>query len=93
MCLLIFIKISAVTVCGQQFYRNIKSTKIKKIYVVRRVIRFFYYSASLGFGIAEYNDRPLIEKKLPGGGLSWKMKSIVPDLSEKIMACMTVVRQ
>ena len=98
MCLLIFIRISAATLCGRQYYRNIKSTKIKKIYVVHQVIGFFYYSAPLGFGIAEYNNRPLIEKKNLGGGgwclspenarKSRKMKSIVPDLSEKIMACM-----
>ena len=104
MCLFIFIRISAVTLRGLQFYRNNKSTKIKKIYVARRIIRFVYYSAPLGFGIAEYNDQPLIEKKIyiyPGGwgaGVclsvpenareSRKMKSIVPDLSEKIMACM-----
>ena len=55
----------------------------------------FYYFALLGFGIAEYNDWPIIEKKNQVGGSvpengrkSWKMKSIVLDLSEKIMACM-----
>ena len=60
--------------------------------------KIFYYFAPLGFGIAEYNDWPIIEKKKRGGGFvgsvlengckSPKMKSIVPDLSEKIMACM-----
>ena len=54
-----------------------------------------YYFAWLGFGIAEYNDRPLIEKEKKRGGpvpengrKSRKVKSIVTDLSEKIMACM-----
>ena len=58
----------------------------------------FYYFAPLGFGTAEYSDQPIIEKKkkkMGGGGSvpenghkSRKMKSIVLDLSEKIMACM-----
>ena len=64
----------------------------------------FYYFAALGFGIAEYNDWPIIEKKkkkkkkigsggsIPENGRkSPKMKSIVPDLSDKIMACMPLL--
>ena len=54
--------------------------------------KFFFYYAPLGFGIAEYNDRPIIEKggSVPeNGGKFQKMKSIVPDLSEKIVACMS----
>ena len=100
MCLLIFIRISAATLLGRQmkschFTEISKAQKLKRIHVVRRVIRFFYYFAPLGFGIAEYNDRPIIEKKKQGGvsvpengHKSRKMKSIVPDLSEKIMTCM-----
>ena len=62
--------------------------------------KIIYYFASLGLGIAEYNDRPIIEKKkkkmggsvLENGRKSRKMKSIVPDLSEKFMACMQVCK-
>ena len=63
----------------------------------RRLIGFFFYHfARLHFAIAEYNDWPIIEKKKDGGGglsvpenrrKSRKMKSIVSDLSEKIIAC------
>ena len=78
-----------------QFYQNIKSTKIKK--TLRRLLinEIVYFFAQLGFGIAEYNDRPrpIMEKEKMGGSVpengrkSRKMKPIVPDLSEKIMAC------
>ena len=30
--------------------------------------KIFYYFAPLGFGIAEYNDWPIIEKKKKNGG-------------------------
>ena len=77
MCLLIFIRISAATLLGRQmkchFTEISKAQKLKRIHVVRRVIRFFYYFAPLGFGIAEYNDRPIIEKKNKEGCLSQKM--------------------
>ena len=49
----------------------------------------FYYFAPFSFGIAEYNDRPINEQKISENGRKFrKMKSIVLDLSEKIMACM-----
>ena len=75
-----------------QFYQNIKST----IHVVCRIIRFFLLFCTLGSSIAEYNDRPIIEKKKNRGVVgvpentrkSRKIKSIFPHLSEKIMACM-----
>ena len=54
----------------------------------------------MGFGIVEYNNRPIIEKKkekkkkisegkflLENGCKSREMKSIVSDLSEKSTAC------
>ena len=100
MCLLIFIRISAATLRGRQtklcnFTEILKAQKLK---ISRRpsINRTFYCVAPLGFGIAEYNDRPITEKKnkknggsVPENGRkSRKMKSIVPDLSEKIMACM-----
>ena len=104
MCLLIFIRISAATLRGRQtkscyFTEILKAQKFKKIHVVRLII-FVYYFCTLGFSIAEYNDRPIIEKKMGGGGKSVpenacksrKIKSIVPDLSEKIMACMILAR-
>ena len=50
----------------------------------------------MGFGTAEYSDQPIIEKKIGGsvpenGRKSRKMKSIVPDLSEKIMALLDLM--
>ena len=105
MCLLILIRISAATLCAQQM-KSCNFTKIlkaQKLKFSRRPSsnKIFNYFAPLGFGIAEYNDRPKIEKnkniKKNQGGVvsvpengrkSRKMKSIVPDLSEKIMACM-----
>ena len=71
MCLFIFIRVSAATLRGRQtkscsFTEIIKAQKLKN-HVVRRVIRSFYYFAPLGFGIAEYNDRPIIEKKKKSG--------------------------
>ena len=92
MCLLIFIRISAATLRGRQtkscnFTEIIKSQKLK-ISCCPSSNKVIYYFAPLGLGIAEY-------KKSRGGGSvpengrkSRKMKSIVPDLSEKIMACM-----
>ena len=98
MCLFIFIRISAATLRGQQtkscnFTKILKAQKLK-ISCRPSSNKIFYCFAPLGFGIAEYNDRP-IKKKSGGersvsenGRKSRKMKSIVPDLSEKIMACM-----
>ena len=65
MCLLIFIRISAVTLRGRQtkscnFTEILKAQKLKNS---RCEDQIFYYLAPLGFGIAEYNDRPIIEKK------------------------------
>ena len=103
MCLLIFTRISAETLCGRQtkscnFTEILKAQKLK---ISRRPLsnKIFYYFAPLGFGIAEYNDRPIIKIKICGGGWwcvsvpengrkSRKNKSIVPDLFEKIMVCM-----
>ena len=102
MCLLIFIRISATTLRGRQtkscnFTKILKAEKLK---ISRRPLSYkiLYYSAPLGFGIAEYNDRPIIGGGGKSGGgrcsvlenahKSRKMRSIVPDLSEKIMACM-----
>ena len=102
MCLLIFIRISAATLRGRQT-KSCNFTKILKAQILKNSLcpssnKIFYYFAPLGFGIAEYNDRPINEKKKKnrGGGVcvcvcpgKWtQMKSIVPDLSEKIMACM-----
>ena len=100
MCLLIFIRISAATLPGRQtkscnFTEILKAQKLK-ISRCPSSNKIFYYFAPLGFGIAEYNDRPIIGEKKWGvresvpenGRKSRKMKSIVPDLSEKIMACM-----
>ena len=104
MYLLIFIRISAATLRGRQtksrsFAEILKAQKLK---VSRRpsINEIFYCFAPLGFGIAEYNDRPIVKKKMKGGGREsvpenghkfQKMKSIVPDLSEKIMAYMFYV--
>ena len=101
MCLLIFIRISAVTLRGQQrkscnFTEILKAQKLKNSRCPSSN-KIFYYFAPLGFGIAEYNDQPIIGGKknrrvgvaVPENGRkSRKKKSIVPDLSEKIMACM-----
>ena len=77
MCLLIFIRISAATLHGRQtkscnFTKILKAQKLK---TSRRPSsnKIFYYFAPLGFGIAEYNARPIIGKKIKGGGLSRKM--------------------
>ena len=107
MCLLIFIRISALNLSGRQmkscnFIKISKAQKLKNS-CCPSINKILYYFAQLGFGIVEFNDRPIIEKeeKRGGGGggeeggLSLKMdaktrkvKSIVLDLSEKIMACM-----
>ena len=72
MCLLIFIRISAVTLRGRQtkscnFTEILKAQKLK---ISRRPSsnKIFYYFAPLGFGVAEYNDWTIIEKKIGGGG-------------------------
>ena len=78
MCLLIFIRISAATLCGRQtklcnFTEIIKAQKLKSS-CCPSCNKIFYYFAPFGFSIAEYNDRPIIEKKKNGGGvLSRKM--------------------
>ena len=106
MFLLIFIKISAANLRGRQtkscnFTEILKAQKLK-FSCLPSSNKIFYYFAPLGFGIAEYNNWPIVEIKIQWGGL-WvggcvcvpenarkfrKIKSIVPDLSEKIMACM-----
>ena len=71
MCFLIFIRISAATLPGRQtkscnFTEILKAQKLK---ISRRPSsnKIFYYFAPLGFGIAKYNDRPIIGKKKWGG--------------------------
>ena len=65
MCLLSFIRISAATLRGRQTksFNVTEKLKAEKLKLSRRVITFFYYFAPLGFGIAEYKDKPIIEKK------------------------------
>ena len=67
MCLLIFIRISAATLCGRQtkLCNFTEILKAQKLQISRRpsINKMFYYFAPLGFGIAEYNDRPVIGKK------------------------------
>ena len=74
-----------------QFYQNTKGTKIKNS-CHPSIYKIVYYFAPLGFGIAEQSDQPIIENKnkrvggvsVPENGhKSWKIKSIIPDLSEK----------
>ena len=78
MCLLICIRISAATLRGRltkscNFTEILKAQKLK-ISRHPSITMIFYHFAPLGFGIAEYNDRPLIEEKMKGGGcLSRKM--------------------
>ena len=90
MCLLIFTRISHATLHGQQtkscnFTEILKAQKLK-ISNRPSINKIFYYFAPLGFGIAKYNDRPIIMKKNGGGGSvpengrkSRKMKSTVRD--------------
>ena len=70
--LLIFIRISATTLGGRQtklcnFTKILKAQKLKKS-LRPSSDKIFYYFAPLGFGIAEYNDRPIIEEKRIKGG-------------------------
>ena len=85
-----------------QFYGNKNILKAQKLKISHSPLgnKIFYYFAQLGFGTAEYNVQPMIEKKKSGVGGWWsvvengrksrKMKSIFPDMSEKIMACMII---
>ena len=71
MCLLIFIRISAATLRGWQkkscnFTEILKAQKWKNSHRPSSN-KIFYYFAPLGFGIAKYNDRPIIEEKKRGG--------------------------
>ena len=71
MCLLIFIRISAVPLRGRQtkscnFTEILKAQKLK-ISHCPSSNKIFYYFAPL-----EFSNRPIIEKKKKGG-LSWKM--------------------
>ena len=66
MCLLIFIRISAATLCGRQT-KSCNFTEILKVQKLKTSCRpsnnkIVYYFTPLGFSIAEYNDRPIIEK-------------------------------
>ena len=69
-CLLIFIRISAATLRGRQTksFNVTEILKAEKLKISRRRSsnKIFYYFAPLGFGIAEYNNRPIIEKKKGG---------------------------
>ena len=77
MCLLIFIRISAATLhSGHMKSCNFtKILKAQKLKISRRpsINKIFYHFAPLGFGIAKYNDQPIVGKKKIGGFLSWKM--------------------
>ena len=80
MCLLIFIRISAATLRGRQTksFNFTEILKAQKLKFSRRPSsnKVIYYFAPLGLGIAEYKDRPIIEKKIGGWGwvgLSRKM--------------------
>ena len=64
MCLLIFIKISALNLSGRQM-KSCNFTKISKAQKLKNshrpsINKIVYYLARLGFGIAEYNDRSII---------------------------------
>ena len=96
MCLLIFTRISAETLCGRQtkscnFTEILKAQKLK---ISRRPLsnKIFYYFAPLGFGIAEYNDRPIIKIKICGGGggvcLSRKMDANPGKISPLSRICL-----
>ena len=79
MCLFIFIRISAATLRGRQtkscnFTEILKAQKLK-ISCCPSSNKIFYYFAPLGFGIVEYNDRPIKKKKGGGGG---KGKEVCP---------------
>ena len=72
MCLLIFIRISAVTLRGRQtklcnFTEILKAQKLKFSRLLSSN-KIFYYFAPLGFSIAEHNDGPLIGGGNQGGG-------------------------
>ena len=86
MCLLIFIRISAATLRGRQtkscnFTEILKAQKLKFSRFLSSN-KIFYYFAPLGFGIAEYNDRPIIKKKISGGGL---LCSVCPGKCTQIL--------
>ena len=71
MCLLIFIRISAATLRSWQtkscnFTKILKAQKLK-ISCRLSINKIFYYFAPLDFSMVEYNDWPIIEKKLRGG--------------------------
>ena len=68
MCLLIFLRISAATLRGRQtkscnFTEILKAQKLKNSSCLSNN-KIFYYFAPLGFGIAEYNNQPINEKKI-----------------------------
>ena len=74
MCLLNFIRISAAILRGRRpklcnFTEILKAQKLK-ISHRPSINKIFHYFAPLGFGIAEYKDRPIIEKKNGGWGKS-----------------------
>ena len=75
MCLLIFIAISAATLRGRQT-KSCNFTKISKAQKLKispcpSSKKIFYYFAPLGFGIAEYKDQPIIEKKKSRVGVGY----------------------
>ena len=72
MCLLIFIRISAAT-NSCNFTEILKAQKLKNSRSPSSNKIFFNCFAPLGFGIAEYNDQPIIKKKKKNmGGGGWE---------------------
>ena len=74
MCLLIFIRISALNLGGRQT-KLCNFTKISKAQKLKNsscpsINKTVYYFAGSGFGIAEYNDQSIIEKEKRGGSIN-----------------------
>ena len=98
MFLMIFIRISAATLHGRQkkscnFTEILKAQKLK---ILRRpsnnkIFFFFTILHNTDFSIAEYNDRPIFEKKKKNrgwGGLSRKMHANPGKLSPLSRICL-----
>ena len=93
MCLLIFMRISAVTLRGWQtkscnFTEILKAQKLK-FSRLPSSNKIFYYFAPLGFGIAEYNNWPIVEIKIgKGWGVSRKKHANPGKLSPLSRICL-----
>ena len=93
MCMLIFIRISAVMLCGWQ-KKSCNFTEIlkaKKFHVICQLIRYFF-TILYNLVLLKQNIRTSLNSKTKRSVLenqreSPKIKSLVPDLSEKITAC------